>query len=148
MKTLPRLLLLFLIPLLFLSCHNDDDAKEIIPGPPTGTEVRYRFSISSTDVLTGFKYKKSDGSMEVGYFTIDFPLVFTKTIIVQKPFVTRMDLNFQNKSGIQQDYTVQIYIDGVLSDTQAGIVPVPPLVPVNPEVPFPPFSVSKTYTLQ
>lgn len=147
MKTLKKLLFLFIIPIVFISCHNDDDVKEIIPGPPTGTDVRYKFTVSSTEVLTSFKFKKSDGIMETGYFTPDAPLTFTRTIIVQKPFVTRMDLNFQNKTGVEHNYTVQIYVDGVLADTQTGTVPVPPNPPADPQVPYPPFSASKTYTI-
>lgn len=147
MKTLKNLFFLLIVPIMLISCSSDDDAKEIIPGPPTGTDVRYKFTISSTEVLTGFKYKQDDGTMDAGFFTIDSPLTFTKTIIVQKPFQTRLDLNFQNKTGVEQNYTAQIYVDGVLSDTQTGIVPVPPNPPVDPLVPYPPFSTSKTYNI-
>ncbi|GEP50278.1 hypothetical protein FNO01nite_09500 [Flavobacterium noncentrifugens] len=146
MKKLKKLFILLIIPIMVISCGSDDDAiKEIIPGPPTGTDVRYKFTVSSADVVTSFKYKSVDGTMESGFFNDVSPLSFSKTIIVQKPFLTKMDLNFQNKTGVDHNYSVEIYVDGVLSDTQVGTVPAPPVVPVNPEVPYPPFSVTKTY---
>jgi len=146
MKKLKKLFLILIIPIMAISCGSDDDAiKEIIPGPPTGTDVRYKFTVSAADVVTSFKYRSAEGFMEFGFFNDISPLSFSKTIIVQKPFQTKMDLNFQNKTGVDQTYSVEIYVDGVLSDTQLGTVPAPPVVPVNPEVPYPPFSVSKTY---
>ena len=148
MKTLKKLLFLLILPIAFISCNNDDDAKQIIPGTPTGTDVRYKFSVSSSEVVTGFKYKNADGSMDSGFFNIESPTTYTKTIIVKKPFQTRMDLSFQNATGVEHNYTVEIYVDGILSNTQSGIVPIPPVPPIDPQKPYPPFSVSKTYDLE
>ena len=130
-----------------VSCNNDDDAKEIIPGPPTGTEIRYRLT-TSTNMITAISYRKSDNNMESGFLNADSQTVWTKTIIVQKPFTTRLDMKFKNTTNAVQSYTVEIFVDGILANTQTGTVAVAPNPPVNDDDPFPVVSDTKTYNVQ
>ena len=149
LKNWSSLLLVLSIAFFSASCSDDDDGpKEIIPGTPTGTDVRYEFSVSSKEPVTTFKYKKADGNMDYGNLTIDSPLKWTKTIIVKKPFQTKMELNFQNKTGQEQTYRVDIFIDGILKNTQSGTISIPPVPPVNPAIPYPPVSITTTYDLE
>lgn len=147
-KKLSTLLLLLMVTFAGSSCSEDDDRpKEIIPGPPTGTEIRYRIT-ASTNMITAISYRKSDNNMEAGFLNIDSQTDWTKTIVVQKPFTTRLDIKFKNTTTNVQNYAVEIFVDGVLANTQTGTVAVAPSPPVNEDDPFPTVSDTKTFIVE
>ena len=140
------ILLLFAVSMVAFSCNSDDDAKEIIPGTPVGTDVRYKLIVSAPSIVTSIKYKKGDGNTGTDGFDVDSPTEWTKTIIVKKPFVTKLEVTFRNSTNAVQNYTFQIYTDGVLSDTQTGQIEIPPTPPTGQ--PLATATVSKVFTVQ
>jgi len=147
-KKLSTLLVLLMVSFSGISCSEDDDRpKEIIPGPPVGTEIRYKLT-ASTNMITAITYKKSDGNMESSFVTIDSPTLWTKSIVVQKPFTTRLDVKFKNTTSDVQNYAVEIFIDGVSANTQTGTIAVAPNPPVDEDEPFPVVAVTKTFTVE
>jgi len=139
------LLFAFVITLFAVSCENDDDVKEIIPGTPTGTDIRYRLTVSSP-IVTLIKYKKGDLNTGTETTTVDSPTMWTKTIIAKKPFTTKLEVTFRNTTTSVQNYSVEIFTDGVLANTQTGEIPVP--ATPAPGQPLATLTVAKTFDVQ
>lgn len=123
-KQFSLLLFALVLTVFVVSCNNDDDAKEIIPGPPTGTDIRYKLTVSSP-IVTLIRYKKADSNTGTDVISVDSPMTWTKTIIAKKPFTTKLEVTFKNTTTNVQNYTVEIFVDGVLANTQTGDIPVP-----------------------
>lgn len=145
MKQFGLLLFAFVLTAFAVSCNNDDDVKEIIPGTPTGTDIRYKLTVSSP-IVTLIKYKKGDSNTGTETTTADSPMTWTKTIIAKKPFTTKLEVTFRNTTTDVQNYTVEIFTDGVLANTQTGEIPVPPTP--APGQPLATLTVAKTFNVE
>ena len=145
MKQFSLLLFALVLTVFAVSCNNDDDVKEIIPGTPTGTDIRYRLTVSSP-IVTLIKYKKGDLNTGTEVMTVDSPMTWTKTIIAKKPFTTKLEVTFRNTTPEVQNYTVEIFTDGVLANTQTGEIPVPPTPPTGQ--PLATTTISKTFDVE
>lgn len=129
MKNLKKLnLVIILAALAFttVSCSDDDDSNgPIIPGPPTGTDIRYEV-ISSVDMIDAIRYKDGSGTTLNGELSVENPLEWRKTIVVffsAQPYNVKATVDFINTSEQAHTYTMNIYEDGELAHTINGSVP-------------------------
>lgn len=129
--------------LLSVSCNNDDDGvKPIIPGPPTGTEIRYEIA-ASTDMIKMIKYKQANNTTEEGELFPENPTQWNKTIVipfVYLPYSVDMRVDFVNPTTETQSYQLKIFHDNELVKTATGTIN-----PDDPEVEEP-VTVTRTIT--
>lgn len=127
MKELKKigLLLLFTVSALNVSCNDDDDEMgPIIPGTPTGTDIRYEVSASSA-MIQSIGYKKGNGDAGIGVMGEE-PTYWTTTIIApfsSQSFVATCSVVFLNTSDTEQNYTLKIFKNGTEVQSTTGIVP-------------------------
>lgn len=118
-------MLLLAIGVTLASCSKDDDDNgPIIPGPPTGSEVKYKVSVP-VDMMTQIKFKTGTGEMFYGEIKPDSRLSWNKIIVVpfaNMPFDAFIEAKFRNTSDVPQTYTLEIYKDNVLVKTASGTV--------------------------
>lgn len=125
MKTLKKIgaLLVLVLSVSFVSCNDDDDKnKVIIPGPPTGTDIRYEVE-ASTSIIEKIRYKKGNGQFAFGHDSPDAINNWSMTIVIDfedQPMLAAADVTFKNDSGVDQNYTLKIFEDGELVETQSG----------------------------
>ncbi len=126
-----------------VSCNNDDDGvKPIIPGPPTGTEIRYEISVS-TDMIDYIQYKQANNTTEEGELFPEDPTQWNKSIVipfVYLPYTVDMRVDFINPTTATQSYTLKIFHDNELVKTATGTVN-----PDDPEIEEP-VKVTRTIT--
>ncbi|MFT3795292.1 hypothetical protein [Flavobacterium sp.] len=127
MKTLKKIgaLLLLSLSVSLVSCNSDDDDnKPIIPGPPTGTDIRYEVE-TSANIIKKIRYKKGNDQFAFGYSTPDSPNSWFMTIIVDfvdQPMTAEAEVTMKNDTGFEQSYTFQIFEDNEVVATVSGVL--------------------------
>ena len=117
-------LILMTLAFVAVSCVGDDD-NVIIPGPPTGTDVRYMASAGTT-MFESIRFVGSDGEFNQGFPNAENPTQWSRTIIVPfpaQPFVALAEIKFKNQATTPQNFTLKIFEDNVLVKTEEGTIP-------------------------
>ena len=130
-------ILLLAISVSFVSCGDDDDAAgPIIPGPPTGVDIRYEVIVSA-NMIDAIKYDNGNDQMLNGDVSVENPLLWSKTIVVffsDLPYNVKTTVDFANMTNQPQTYTLNIYENGELVDTTNGSVPADDPTHEGPEI--------------
>ncbi|MBD3583703.1 hypothetical protein [Flavobacterium selenitireducens] len=95
-----------------VSCSGDDS--------PSGTPVRYSL-FTSSEMIQSITFRDRDGSMRtVALEAVN--LEWGKTIRVEAPFAAAASVQFDNDSQATQTYTLKVFVDGELADSEEGTV--------------------------
>lgn len=117
-------LLLMVLSVALVSCNDDDDVKTIVPGTPTGTDIRYEVA-TSANIITKIRYKKGNGDFAFGHSTPDTINDWFMTVVVmfaEQPLNAEVEVTMKNNTGQNQNYTMEIYENGVPVETASGVL--------------------------
>ncbi len=95
-----------------LSCSSDDS--------PSGPKVRYSV-YTSTDMITSIAFKNREGEM-TSVSVDNLNGEWGKTVTVQTPFAATAVASFKNETETTQTYSVSVFVNGVIADTEQGSV--------------------------
>ena len=123
MKILRQLFLI--LPLLFLSCSDDDNAADSDDGNGNGngngnqeTVVRYVVT-APTDIVSNVQYRVASGT----YSTDSNPGAnWSQEVIVPRPFNASLFVQFANSTASAKQYTLEIFVNDELEYSKSGSV--------------------------
>lgn len=126
MKNLKKITALFALTvgITLLSCKEDDDMGPIIPGPPTGSEIKYKLDVSA-DIITEISYRTGTGNTFYGNLLPDSRLSWYNIIVLpfwEMPATAYVQAKFLNNTDTEKTYTFEIYQDTTLVKTSSGVI--------------------------
>ncbi|RZJ71878.1 MAG: hypothetical protein EOO45_11390 [Flavobacterium sp.] len=122
-NVLKRISLYFIaLPLVFAACSSDDSnsSTDDDNNNPESHIVEYRITVDEP-VITRISYRNASGNIVNAPETLTGLTAWAKPVSdVDAPFNAKLEMEFESPVGSPVDYTMGIYVDGVLKHSSNG----------------------------